>query len=253
MSESNYFQALLDVVPIATYCTDAAGYVTYFNPAAVEFSGRVPRLGVDRWCVTWKLFHGDGSPMPHDQCPMAMALKEGRAVLGRYALAERPDGSRVRFTPYPMPFHDPEGKLVGGMNMLFNPEDHGNEERMTTLLSSIAGFFGDHFNLENPTWLIRRAFGETVADHSSLGSSGRRRMSAPTRVNRDASSGCCAACGLPIAEDERPKVQFHESCYQRTRVNHEADAWSAFNQLNRPAPKNSPLSKKRNKTKDRTM
>src|SRR2546430_16731334 len=97
------FRGMLDALPAAIYVTDRHGKITYFNPACVAFSGRTPELGSDHWCVTWKLFYPDGTPMPHDQCPMAIALREGRVVRGQEAIAERPDGSRGWFEPYPTP------------------------------------------------------------------------------------------------------------------------------------------------------
>ena len=48
-----------------------------------------------------KLYWPDGTPLPHDQCPMAIALKADRVVRGMEAAAERPDGTRVPFIPYP--------------------------------------------------------------------------------------------------------------------------------------------------------
>ena len=95
---------IIEAIPAAVYTTDAEGRITFFNRAAVEFSGRVPEVGTDSWCVTWKLYNTDGTPLPHDQCPMAVALKEKRPVLGREAVAERPDGERRTFMPYPTPF-----------------------------------------------------------------------------------------------------------------------------------------------------
>jgi PAS domain S-box-containing protein len=112
------FREVIDALPAAIYTTDAEGRITHFNPAAVAFAGRAPELGTDQWCVTWKLFHPDGTPMPHDQCPMAVALKEGRAVRGAEAIAERPDGTRVWFTPYPSPLCDDSGRIAGAVNML---------------------------------------------------------------------------------------------------------------------------------------
>ncbi len=111
-------RALIDALPAAVYTTDAKGMITHFNPACVEFSGRTPTLGSDHWCVTWKLFHPDGRPMPHDECPMAISLKEGRVVRGAEAIAERPDGTRIWFAPYPTPLFDESGELIGGVNML---------------------------------------------------------------------------------------------------------------------------------------
>src|SRR5690606_31787278 len=109
---------VLDALGIAVYATDAAGVITYYNDAAAELWGRRPRVGIDQWCGSWLILRPDGSVMPHDECPLAIALKEDRAVRGDMAIAERPDGSRVWFMPYPTPLHDANGKLVGAVNAL---------------------------------------------------------------------------------------------------------------------------------------
>lgn len=92
---------LLNALPAAVYMTDAAGRITYYNEAAVALWGLRPKLNVDLWCGSWRLFWPDGTPMPHDACPMAITLKERRAVRGGQAIAERPDGSRVPFMAFP--------------------------------------------------------------------------------------------------------------------------------------------------------
>ena len=113
-----YSRELLNALPAAVYTTDADGRITFFNQAAVEFSGRVPEIGSDHWCVTWRLYWPDGRPMAHDECPMARALNENRPIRGEEAIAERPDGTRVPFMAYPTPLHDASGRLVGAVNML---------------------------------------------------------------------------------------------------------------------------------------
>ncbi len=118
--EAWQFRELLDALPVAIYTTDAAGRVTFFNQAAAEFSGRVPEIGSDQWCVTWRLYWPDGQPMAHDECPMARALKEDRPIRNGEAIAERPDGTRVPFMAYPTPLHDASGRLVGAVNMLLD-------------------------------------------------------------------------------------------------------------------------------------
>jgi PAS domain S-box-containing protein len=118
----------IKAIPAALYTTDADGVITQFNQAAVELSGRTPKIGVDKWCVTWKLFWPDGTPLPHDECPMAIALKENRPVRGVEALAERPDGSRVPFIPYPTPLRDAQGNLVGAINMLVDISERKADE-----------------------------------------------------------------------------------------------------------------------------
>jgi PAS domain S-box-containing protein len=127
---------LLNALPAAIYTTDAAGKITFYNEAAVAFSGRRPVLGSDEWCVTWKLFQPDGTPLPHDQCPMAVALKEGLPVRGCEAIAERPDGSRVHFIPYPTPFKDASGKVTGAVNMLVDITERKLAEERQRLLSN---------------------------------------------------------------------------------------------------------------------
>lgn len=127
-------QELLAAVPAAIYTTDAAGRITYFNQAAVELAGRTPLLGSDQWCVTWKLYHPDGTPLPHDQCPMAIALKEGRPVRGAEAVAERPDGTRVPFVPFPTPLRDASGNIVGAINMLVDLSERKQAETQQRLL-----------------------------------------------------------------------------------------------------------------------
>ena len=123
------FEDLLEALPAAIYTTDATGRITFYNEAAVELSGRTPRLDIDQWCVTWRLYRPDGRPLPHDECPMAMALKEDRPIRGIEAVVERPDGTRVRVMPYPTPLHDASGELVGAVNMLVDLTDRDNAER----------------------------------------------------------------------------------------------------------------------------
>lgn len=112
------FRELLDAFPAAVFTTDADGRITLFNKAAEELAGRTPQIGVDRWCVCWRLRKADGSEMPLDQCPLAQTIRQGRAVRNVPVIAERPDGSRVSLMPFPTPLHDASGKLMGAVNML---------------------------------------------------------------------------------------------------------------------------------------
>jgi PAS domain S-box-containing protein len=125
---------LLAAIPAAIYTTDAHGRITYFNEKAVELAGRTPTLGTDEWCVTWKLYWPDGTPLPHDQCPMAIALKEGRPIRNAEAIAERPDGTRVPFIPYPTPLRDGKGNIVGAVNMLVDVSERKQAETQQRIL-----------------------------------------------------------------------------------------------------------------------
>ncbi|MBV8564872.1 MAG: PAS domain S-box protein [Methylobacteriaceae bacterium] len=127
-------QDLLAAIPAAIYTTDAEGKITYYNEKAVEFAGRRPTLGSDEWCVTWKLYWPDGTPLPHAECPMALALREGRPIRDAEAVAERPDGTRVPFIPYPTPLRDEEGTIVGAINMLVDITERKQAETQQRIL-----------------------------------------------------------------------------------------------------------------------
>jgi PAS domain S-box-containing protein len=111
-------QNILEALPEPIYMTDATGRITFYNSAAVEMWGVRPEIGKSEFCGSWKLYWPDGRPLPHDQCPMAVALKEKRANRGMEAIAERPDGTRVPFLAFPTPLFDADGNLAGAVNML---------------------------------------------------------------------------------------------------------------------------------------
>ena len=121
------FRQLLEGLGVAVYTTDAEGRITFFNDAAAAFWGRRPDLG-ELWCGSYKLLWPDGRPMAHVECPMATALLDGREVRGVEAIAERPDGTRVAFTPYPTVLRDPDGTLVGAVNVLVDISERKQAE-----------------------------------------------------------------------------------------------------------------------------
>jgi PAS domain S-box-containing protein len=125
-------RAALDELPVAIYVTDVDGVITYFNPACLDFTGRRPEVGADRWCVTWRLYTNAGEFLPHNECPMAVAINTQRPVRGVTAVAERPDGTRVNFRPYPTPICDKEGRFAGAVNLL---EDVTDEVRTDDLMA----------------------------------------------------------------------------------------------------------------------
>jgi PAS domain S-box-containing protein len=126
-ADVDFFQ-IVQNLPVAVYSTDAVGRIAFYNEAAVSLWGRRPKLGED-WCGSWRLHWPDGTPMEHDECPMAVTLKTGQAARGAEAIAQRPDGTRVRFLAYPTPLRNDNGQLLGAVNMLVDfTERKRNEE-----------------------------------------------------------------------------------------------------------------------------
>jgi PAS domain S-box-containing protein len=127
-TREGHMLAALDEFPAPIYVTDPDGVITYFNAACIDFAGRTPVPGKDRWCVTWKLYTTDGEFLPHDSCPMAEAVLQKRSIRGATAIAERPDGTRVRFRPYPTPIFSEDGNLRCAVNMLIDLTDKKESE-----------------------------------------------------------------------------------------------------------------------------
>lgn len=127
-AEGGDFASVLEDVPAAIYVTDPAGTVTYYNPACIPFAGRTPQIGEDKWCVTWKLFTTEGQYLPHEQCPMAIAIRDRKPVRDVEAVAERPDGSRVSFVPFPTPLFDSDGQFRGALNLLMDVTEQRKPE-----------------------------------------------------------------------------------------------------------------------------
>jgi PAS domain S-box-containing protein len=130
-------RALIEALPAVVYATDETGCITYCNEAAVRLWGRRPEPGTDAWCGSWRLYRPDGTPMTRDECPMTVALKEDRAVVGVEAVIEGPDGSRTPFALYPMPLHDDTGRLAGAVNLLVDITERKRAEHVTQQLAAI--------------------------------------------------------------------------------------------------------------------
>jgi PAS domain S-box-containing protein len=120
---------ILQSLPVAVYTTDAAGRITFYNEAAAELWGVRPELGKSEFCGSWKMYWPDGTPLPHHECPMAMALKEQRPIRGMEAIAERPDGKLVPFIACPSPLFDASGTLIGAVNTLVDITERYEAER----------------------------------------------------------------------------------------------------------------------------
>lgn len=122
------YRQVVESLPAAVYMCDPAGRVTLFNRAAAELWGREPELGKDLWCGSWRIYRPDGTALPIDECPMAVAIREGRAVRGERIVIERPDGTRRHVLPHPEPMFDETGLLVGAVNMLVDVTEHEHAE-----------------------------------------------------------------------------------------------------------------------------
>jgi two-component system, chemotaxis family, CheB/CheR fusion protein len=109
----------LNLLPVAVYTCEAPdGTITFYNEQAAALWGRKPRLGDtdDRFCGSFRLWQPDGSALPHNQTPMAVALHSGRHFRNEEVTIERPDGSRIHVLVNIDPIFDANGRIVGAVN-----------------------------------------------------------------------------------------------------------------------------------------
>jgi len=130
-------RALIEALDLAVYVCDTEGRIVAFNQAAATLWGRSPALGIDRWCGSARMFAVSGEPIAHDQCPLAIAVREARPVDGAEVLIERPDGSRRRVRAMPKPIYEKAGRLAGIVNTLLDVTEQHKAQTDQALLAAI--------------------------------------------------------------------------------------------------------------------
>ncbi|HVU23452.1 MAG TPA: PAS domain S-box protein [Opitutus sp.] len=168
-SEGRY-RELMERLPVAVYTTDAEGRVKLFNAAAVELWGRAP-APADRWCGSARMHTLDGAPLALDKCPMAIALRERRAIGGVEAIVERPDGEWRHVLVNPHPLFDEDGRLAGGVNVLLDITERRRAEDARARLGAIVEWSEDAIVSKNLDGIIlswnrgaERLFGYTAEE-----------------------------------------------------------------------------------------
>jgi two-component system CheB/CheR fusion protein len=134
-SEGRYHH-MVESLPAALYTCDAEGYVTLYNDAALTLWDREPEIGKDVWCGSWRMYRPDGTDLPIDDRPMALAIKEGRAVRDEIVI-ERPDGSRVNVVAYATPTLNASGAVTGAINLLMDNSPQKQSEEAKAHLAAI--------------------------------------------------------------------------------------------------------------------
>jgi PAS domain S-box-containing protein len=111
--------ALIDLLPAAVYvCEAPSGVVVRYNERAAELWGRKPVAGdtQERFCGSHRLYLPDGTPLPHDRCPMADVLRTGEPIRDAEVVIERPDGSLITALVNIRAIRDANGRITGAVN-----------------------------------------------------------------------------------------------------------------------------------------
>ncbi|HJU17286.1 MAG TPA: HWE histidine kinase domain-containing protein [Stellaceae bacterium] len=130
-SEERY-RTLFELGPVAVYSCDAAGAILNYNRQAADLWGREPAAG-EHFSGARRLFHPDGSPMPHDQCPTARVLNGSEARISE-CMIERPDGSRLTVVAEVRKLKDRRGDVAGAISCFYDITERKRDELRQQLL-----------------------------------------------------------------------------------------------------------------------
>ena len=131
---------LFDLLPVAIYVCDPSGLIIYYNSHAAELWGRSPSLNdpTDRFCGSYRMYHLDGDPIEHPDCPMADVLRNGDSVQNREIVVERTDGSRGVVLVNIAPLKDLSGNILGAVNCFQDVTERKRSERQIATLAGEA-------------------------------------------------------------------------------------------------------------------
>ena len=110
----------LPLLPAAVYVCGMSGMIELYNRTAVELWGcdAADNFATKRFCGSHQLYRPDGTPLPHDDSPMAEVLRTGIPVRNCELVIERPDGARVTVLANVVPVRNQGGQMVGAVNCL---------------------------------------------------------------------------------------------------------------------------------------
>ena len=135
-SEERY-RRLIDLMPVAVYTCDVNGHVRLFNEAAVRLWGRKPVLGETLWSGSASLRAADGSELPLDLSPMAIVIREERALKDIEIVVVRPGGEQRAVLSNPTPLYDTQGRINGAINVLVDITERAENERRLDLATKV--------------------------------------------------------------------------------------------------------------------
>lgn len=139
-------QKILETLPMAVYACDVKGNIIFYNDAAVRLWGREPVFGKDLWHSSQNLYYEDGTPLPPEQSPLAVSVRQGTPVTGREITIERPNGERSLVLPHPTLLRDHSGNIIGAVNLLMDiterkvQETRKNEARYHQMIGEVQDY-----------------------------------------------------------------------------------------------------------------
>lgn len=206
-SEERY-RKLIDLMPVAVYTCDIDGHIQLFNEAAVRLWGRTPVVGETRWCGSISMCTPDGNDLPLDQCPMAIAITEQRAMTDVDTVVVRPDGEQRAVLANPTPLYDNHGKLNGAINVLVDITERKQAEADRQQLSGML-----ERSLNEIFIFDLETFQFDYVNQGALGNLGytleQMRGMTPLDIKPEFTARKFKALVKPLISGEKDKLMFH--------------------------------------------
>ena|SRR5919197_5851469 len=104
-------RSLISIISIAALLVDSDGRIVFFNDAAADVIGApFEEIGVleqDEWSDRYGPFGADGKPMPPDELPLTIAVRESRPAYGRFSV--RAESGPLEVEAGALPLSGPAG------------------------------------------------------------------------------------------------------------------------------------------------
>ncbi len=117
-SDSKY-KGLVNSLPSGVYTCDKNGNITFYNEVAAQLWGYSPNINenIIKFCACYKVWSTDGTFIPPEKTPMAVALQTGQSFKNVEALVERPDGTKFYATVNINVLKDEENNIISAINI----------------------------------------------------------------------------------------------------------------------------------------
>jgi PAS domain S-box-containing protein len=131
-AEHSRLITVVEQSPLAISIVEApSGRRILSNHAAEKVFGMPITSSLEEATTMLKGFHIDGTPLDHDEWPLARAISGGQVVINEVIEIERIDGARRRICINSAPVRDPEGNVDAGVAIFWDvTEQHKAEEEL---------------------------------------------------------------------------------------------------------------------------
>jgi signal transduction histidine kinase len=131
---------LVAVMPAGVYACDREGFITYYNPQAVEIWGRTPSLNDPPWSFldSRRVYGSDGTPLAPEDIPLKRVLATGVPMVNLELVLERSDHSRINVLANVTPLRDATGVVTGAVSIFQNIDElKRNQQEREMLLHEL--------------------------------------------------------------------------------------------------------------------